>query len=289
MKVLFLAGYKNGTPGKLKTQVRGANILNPYKSTLERFKNKTKGTLLINWGTRLNQWQIRLLSETNKLNCQPSATDTAIHKALTLKTLERAGVPCIEHTESLPVAVKWLEEGRSVFGRSLLRSSGGEGIVLAQAKEYALTGKFPEAFSHCKLFTRNFPKDQELRVHVFNGKVIDYVAKRRRRPKPDETGAVPADSIKPNFWIRSHGNGWVFCHNDDEGKPIKRNHNAEQVAVDAVKALGLNFGAVDVLVGGRGNAVVCEVNTAPGLEDSTTIKAYVDAITEYQKLLEKAA
>ena len=60
-----------------------------------------------------------------------------------------------------------------------------------------------------------------------------------------------------------------------------------ELALGALTALGLDFGAVDILacLGKEiprrlSKAVICEVNTSPGLECTQTIKAYVDAIKE---------
>jgi hypothetical protein len=62
----------------------------------------------------------------------------------------------------------------------------------------------------------------------------------------------------------------------------------EKVAVAAVVALGLDFGAVDILAKyPKGDLTrspvlaVCEVNTAPGLANETTLQAYTKAITDY--------
>ena len=47
----------------------------------------------------------------------------------------------------------------------------------------------------------------------------------------------------------------------------------DTIAVNAVKALGLDFGAVDIIYNEKENQYyVLEVNTAPGLEGTTLIK-----------------
>ncbi len=69
--------------------------------------------------------------------------------------------------------------------------------------------------------------------------------------------------------VRNHDNGWVFCRQDV--------HPPDEVinqSIEAVRALGLDFGATDV---GWNEyyqkACVFEVNTAPGLE-GTTLENY---------------
>ena len=56
-------------------------------------------------------------------------------------------------------------------------------------------------------------------------------------------------------------------------------------SVAAVRSLGLDFGAVDV-VERQNKAYVLEVNTAPGLV-GTTLEKYVDAIREYAEDMPK--
>jgi glutathione synthase/RimK-type ligase-like ATP-grasp enzyme len=114
------------------------------------------------------------------------------------------------------------------------------------------------------LYTKYIRKQKEFRVHVFNSKILDIQEKRR-------SSAV--DDHHP--YIRNHANGYVFCRGD-----IEEPHDLRGVAVSAVNALGLDFGAVDVIWNeAQDKCYVLEVNTACGLEGSTVNK-YVQAIKE---------
>jgi predicted ATP-grasp superfamily ATP-dependent carboligase len=73
--------------------------------------------------------------------------------------------------------------------------------------------------------------------------------------------------------VQSHDNGWVFCQAGEVDFAV------QDLAMNAIKALGLDFGAVDVIIR-RGKAYILEVNSAPGLE-GRTLQAYVEAIKEY--------
>ena len=68
-----------------------------------------------------------------------------------------------------------------------------------------------------------------------------------------------------NPLIKNLDNGWVFCRTG-----ISLPDDARNQAIAAVRSLGLDFGAVDVLYREREDkAFVLEVNTAPGLEGTT--------------------
>lgn len=103
---------------------------------------------------------------------------------------------------------------------------------------------------------------EEYRLHMFAGKSIRAGKKIQRQTRPDGRTA-------PHAWIRSFDAGWIIQYNDFESTKAMRD-----VAAAAVKALGLDFGAVDLGKLRNGNFIVLEVNRAPGIENnSTTIYA----------------
>lgn len=73
--------------------------------------------------------------------------------------------------------------------------------------------------------------------------------------------------------IRSYRNGWrfrrVYFNNLDER--IKR------YAIESIKALRMNFGAVDIGIKNNGDIVVFEVNSAPGIEESI-LRRYTEVL-----------
>jgi glutathione synthase/RimK-type ligase-like ATP-grasp enzyme len=79
--------------------------------------------------------------------------------------------------------------------------------------------------------------------------------------------------------IRNAANGWVFAVNDVRFTSPEIEEKVRSYSVAAVKALGLDFGAVDIIVNKKGTeAYVLEVNTAPGIESPTVLAAYVEYI-----------
>jgi glutathione synthase/RimK-type ligase-like ATP-grasp enzyme len=78
---------------------------------------------------------------------------------------------------------------------------------------------------------------------------------------------------EPNWAVRNLAGGFVYVAAEaGEGPP-------DELAIKAVAALGLDFGAVDVILGRDGQFYVLEVNTACGLEERTADK-YVEAFKE---------
>lgn len=275
MNLVIMSKHKGGTPKALRKAIPGTIIVNPYA-------DKVKGhALFLNWGTRPEYGKIS--NAKGYILNNLLATDLAINKLKTFQTLNEHKIPCLEFTDSFGEAKKWLSEGRSVFGRKLLESSAAKGIVLALAshwKEHLKNNNllpYPADFPNCRIWTKNFPKERELRVHVFGGQVIAYAEKRKVNPDRFKSDSAFNKSLAmPDFWVRNHANGWVYC---TEG--VKLPSIAEAVSKDAVAALGLDFGAVDLLIG-ESHVKVCEINTAPGLEGKT-LERYVQAITKYKE------
>ena len=77
---------------------------------------------------------------------------------------------------------------------------------------------------------------------------------------------------KDVLYIKNVSNGYVF-------KTPKRglNGSRHRAAIGAVSALGLDFGAVDLIVDANGKEYVLEVNTAPALSPMR-VEKYVQAL-----------
>ena len=164
-------------------------------------------------------------------------------------------------TVEAEVARQWLEEGSTVFLRDKLDGHSGEGIIV-------LDKSVANHLKDGSLFVKYIPKKDEYRVHVVNGEVIDVRKKAIKNGNPNNA----------NFKIRSYNNGWIFKKND-----INPPEDVITQALAAVENYGLDFGAVDVIWNQyRNQAFVLEINTAPGLEGSTT-EEYAKA---FQKLFE---
>ncbi len=111
---------------------------------------------------------------------------------------------------------------------------------------------------------------EEYRVHMFRDRSIRAGKKFQNATRPD--GHTPAHA-----WIRSYDAGWVIKYDNFESTKEMR-----ELASKALKALGLDFGAIDLAKTADGRLLVLEVNRAPGVEGGT-VEAYAKHIINWVK------
>lgn len=221
-----------------------------------KYKAREKD-IIINWGNSKNPKWLSNNGGGTILN-SPNSVKKAIDKLLSFQELSHNDIPTVDYTSNVRDVIDWINEGDVVIGRTKINASRGEGIVIITNTDDIPT---------LPLYTKLIPKAREYRVHVFNGKVIDIQQKKRRR-------VGEADEVQDGI-IKNLANGWVFCRDDITPPPDDIN----EVAIGSVRALGLDFGAVDIL-SKDDNCYVLEINTACGLEGRTLLN-YVNAIKEY--------
>lgn len=214
-------------------------------------------TLIINWGSGFSSGgRCTILNKRENVSL-------AVNKINTLRIISEGGAcRTVPFTTNIQVAKDWIREGKEVMCRTIVNGHSGQGIVIAKTLLDLVSAP---------LYTQFIDKDAEYRIHVFDGKVID-----QRRKVP----AIDGRRVGDNH-ICTHTNGYVFNF-------ASAPDDAHAQAISAVKGLGLDFGAVDVITKREvamemrtvTKAYVLEVNTAPGLTGST-ITAYADAIKQY--------
>ncbi len=117
-------------------------------------------------------------------------------------------------------------------------------------------------------FSEYIPVETEYRVWVFQEQLLDVYEKTMQRP------------AEFKFIGRNFRNGFEFQVALLRGGAI----SATDQAFGAVRALELDFGAVDILLGKDGRCYVLEVNTAPGVLRShaePTLAKLADKIVEW--------
>lgn len=144
------------------------------------------------------------------------------------------------------------------FGRAR-RGFGGRDIQIFHPDD--AEGPTPYSAAGVDFFTRYIEPKFEARIHVAFGEVIRVQKKYLEFPEH-----------AASEYIRNYANGYRF-----KSPQRQLNNSRKEAAIRAVEALGLDFGAVDLLVGRADNQeYVLEVNTAPKCSPFTG-RAYIEA------------
>lgn len=200
---------------------------------------------LINWGCS------GIVNNLVNLLNQPRQVSLASNKLRSFEAFDENEVGSVPWSAQRLDAQAWLDDGRTVVARTVLTGHSGNGIIIVEPGD-----ELPDA----PLYTRYISKTHEYRIHVVRDQVID-VQRKIRDPERE-----------PTTWkVRSHENGFMFVRNN-----VQIDDAIRELAVNAVQALGLDFGAVDIISDKHGASYILEINTAPGLEGQT-ITSYAEA------------
>lgn len=240
---IYIAPYKMGS-ASAKALAHSMNVLRVNGT--KRFR---PSDVIINWGKA----NIQTVKGSPTIINNANAIAIARNKISTLQKLKQASVPTIEFTTSRNEAMSWQDGGDIVMCRTNVTSSQGVGIIVA---------KEMDDIPYAPLYTK-YIKAHEYRMHVYRDKVF-FLQKKKRRSETE-----------CNDYIKNSNGGWVFCQEE-----VRAPLSVFKAAIDAVKVLGLHFGAVDVLYREADDKVaVLEVNTAPGIE-GTTLQKYTEVLRE---------
>lgn len=263
--------YKRGVTGNsARLLARSVGI----GSADYRSSRRTRGTRnVINWG--VSDYENWGFSQRHVNISQPvQAAEICANKIRTLETLADQQVPHIQFLvgDNLPAnqlaANAWLESDGKIVVRNVLNGHSGVGIQIIRRGE---------AIPYAPLYTRYFKKNAEYRLHVAFGSVILIQQKRR------QNGHTSDDSN--DLLIRTHGRGWNFCVNDLDYDSMDYRGAIQTLALRGAEAVGLNHGAVEILVKHEGgaykDAVICEINSAPSLSGDSSLAAYTAAFAAW--------
>ena len=161
-----------------------------------------------------------------------------------------------------------IQEGMKLVARTKLSGHSGEGIEIIDATVDGLMLQAP-------LYTEYISKVKEYRCIVVGNEVVDTKQKKKRSsPRDEEGNVIEEERVEHDEQVWNLDGGYVFARSS-----ISRPDGIDSLAVSAVSSLGLDFGAVDIIMDREHNLFVLEVNTAFGLE-GTTIELVGDAIKE---------
>lgn len=212
---------------------------------------------IINWGAGHHGGVV--FNVRNKWLNKPEAINIARNKLSTFQQLEEVDVR-IPKWWNQKAEVEWARKDSIILERHTLTGESGAGIAVK---------RYGEELSSAPLYVEYIRKEHEYRVHVFNGKAVAIQQKRRESD---------SEQTKDQALLRNRDNGWVFCVQDIDST---RASAVSALAVQSVAAVGLDFGAVDIIVASRdGLPYTLEINTKPGLSSPTVLAGYVAGIRE---------
>lgn len=269
MPSIRIISHNNGASAKaLAAALGNPQLLKKMQpSPLPRF---VRDAYVINFGVHPSDTNLQGVIREN----HPANVEVASDKAQAFIVMRSAGVSVVPFSTSpfdvIDQCPEYTPDGvptKTIVARTLTRASEGRGIELIDCNP---DGAARTDVVTAPLYTAYIPKHAEYRVHVgicgSTVGVIDITKKARRTDVPDD---------QVNWRIRNYDNGFTFAREGlDLAEPTVQ-RVIEQAKL-AVRALGLTFGAVDVVVqSNRERSVyVLEVNTAPGME-GTTLERYV--------------
>ncbi len=257
----------------------------------------SKPDLLVCYGCKHGDgWNPSRISGWNVLN-DPTNIRRNANKFLSLIAMKDADIavalPIVE-TSAIDSKLGAGEIAFPIVGRTKFHQ-GGKGFWLCLQKADVVSAVSEGAH----YFQPYIPKSEEYRIHVFGGEHL-FTAKKVRRPDPyddwrkDRKDAIiekarerrididtatidltleyaPKRIKLPDTAIRSVHRGWVF---KDVPRPKA---SLIDLARKTARTMGLDFAAVDIMVGDDRVDYVLEANTGPGLRGQN-IGKYVAAI-----------
>lgn len=228
-----------------------------WSDGFRKMQPPTKFTSVINWGVGGG---IPIPKDIKVFN-KPKEVAAAVNKTTFFKAMAAAkdGPRIPLFTESAEQAMGWVNEGKTIMARQVTEGKMGQGILFYDEDE------LPQ-FLNAPLFVEFILNLYEFRAHFAFGEIIYW-------QKKDLTDAARAAG-NVDFRVRSHRNGFYFMSQGDFRVP----EDVQAQAMKAVKASGLDFGALDIVYNRYyDKAYILECNTAPGIDEGKTAEKYADA------------
>lgn len=156
----------------------------------------------------------------------------------------------------------------AMMARTVLTGHSGRGIIYCEPEQ-----ELPDA----QMYVRYVKKISEFRLHFVASNDTPFIQRKARRNDVDKEDV--------NWKVRNLEGGFIYANDPENVGEIP-----EDVIVQGTRAFKqsrLGFGAVDVIFNKKeGKAYVLEINTAPGLVNST-VEWYAKELTRYVELIRK--
>jgi len=252
MKFVILYSNKSSKTGK--------DLLAKFSTVARKaFRKRTNkryaADLVLRWGSTEEFPRLTSRVELNTLE----ATRNASNKKVMMQKLVEAGIstPDVLFAQDFPLLREDLQELLEDY-----KNEEGKFYVRGANQEVRYTDTLRSGDLYV---SRPIPnKRREYRVHVFDGKVVEIYEK------------VAREGTENVRICKAHN--CDFKLRDKEN--CRLSQADQQMCIDAVNALGLVFGGVDVLRCKDQRTFVSEVNSSPAL-NTLNIERYFERIMEY--------
>jgi hypothetical protein len=200
--------------------------------------NDLTNKIVVRWGNRIS---VDLTSSIvyNKAKAIEKATNKKLSREIFIQN--NLNCPKLINKQNIT------NEDFPIIARPLVHSKGKNFIVL---KMYEMFKKHFDDNNANWYYSAFVDKKQEFRLHVAHGRILNYLEK----PKPADGNIA-----------------WNRAINEDPFVNVKwsdYNKDICNLAIKAIQALGLDFGAVDIMLDKNDKACLLEVNTAGTLISS---------------------
>lgn len=257
--ILYPYQFKSKSAMRLQEYIRGegAECLRVHPDGEYR---PHRGDYIVGWGSgHWPTWRGAAIRSSVSWKNKSDAIATAVNKLSSFTKFAGQNVPVVPFTTNKRDVVEWYRNGAKAVLRHEVEGRDGEGLEIVDNIYDFFSKEAP-------LYTKFIPNTTEYRVHVFGGTIIDIQEKR------------PRDGVRAvNPLIRTTSGGWGLYRGN-----VRCPQTAQAAAISAVRALGLDFGAVDVISTATASYVL-EVNTAPELTEICTEK-YGDTILHHAQV-----
>jgi glutathione synthase/RimK-type ligase-like ATP-grasp enzyme len=190
------------------------------------------------------------------------------NKLKSLQILSDAGVLVPKFWTSLEQITQERNLKYPMYSRKTHHTMGKDIIMINNRDDLA------KGFRNERYIVEGISYKKEYRIHIFNDEVISASKKYFREQLWQQIGSPQMKDL-----IRNNGNGWgYYDFQDNENVP----NEAVNQAKKAVRALGLLWGAVDIIRNKDNKYYVLEVNSAPGLRDRR-VDLYVNRFKELMR------
>lgn len=227
-----------------KSSVTGKALREKFEALRKRTDKRSKCDVFLRWGSTE---QFTRVTSKLVLNTFEAVAKTA-NKLRMIQILSTAGIPTPKFSTTLGLA----DLQSDTEGNYYIRNKYG---VVRYANNFGTNDLYAT--------TPVLNKRREYRVHVFDGKVIGIYEK------------VPMGETRP-LLFKSDTCNFVRCNPENCRLTLAN----QATCIQAVAALGLLFGGVDIIRDKNQNIFICEVNSAPGL-NTQMLDKYAQEITTY--------